>query len=92
MNRVEFHDGRVIAFNGDCLEVVRGLADNSVDSVVTDPPYALVSIMKRFGKTALGDGTDTSDRSRHAHLRYTPAGAPLMKCTPPTRLANGVWG
>ena len=64
MNRVEFHDGRVIAFNGDCLEVVRGLADNSVDSVVTDPPYALVSIMKRFGKTALGDGTDTSDRSR----------------------------
>lgn len=26
-------------FNGDCLEVMRGMADNSVDAVITDPPY-----------------------------------------------------
>ncbi|HDS1220304.1 TPA: site-specific DNA-methyltransferase [Stenotrophomonas maltophilia] len=26
---------------GDCLEVMRGMADNSVDAVVTDPPYGL---------------------------------------------------
>ena len=26
---------------GDCLEVMRGLPDSSVDSVVTDPPYGL---------------------------------------------------
>lgn len=26
---------------GDCLEVMRGMADNSVDSVVCDPPYGL---------------------------------------------------
>ena len=25
----------------DCLDVLRGMADNSVDSVVTDPPYGL---------------------------------------------------
>ena len=24
---------------GDCLDVLRGMADNSVDAVVTDPPY-----------------------------------------------------
>lgn len=28
-------------FNGDCLEVMAGLADESVDAVVTDPPYGL---------------------------------------------------
>lgn len=28
-------------FHGDCLEVLRGLPDNSVDSVCTDPPYGL---------------------------------------------------
>lgn len=39
---------RVVA--GDCGEVIKTLADNSIDSVVTDPPYALVSITKRFGK------------------------------------------
>lgn len=27
--------------HGDCLEVLRSLEDNSVDSVVTDPPYGL---------------------------------------------------
>lgn len=27
--------------HGDCLEVLRGMDDNSVDSIVTDPPYGL---------------------------------------------------
>lgn len=45
-----FLDGRVVLHAGDCRDVLRGLADASIDSVVTDPPYALVSIVKRFGK------------------------------------------
>jgi len=45
-----FLDGRVSLHGGDAMDVVRGLADNSIDSVCTDPPYALVSIAKRFGK------------------------------------------
>ena len=36
--------------NGDCLEKLRELDDNSVDSIVTDPPYHLTSIVERFGK------------------------------------------
>jgi len=35
---------------GDCIEVLKTLPDNSVDSIVTDPPYHLTSITKRFGK------------------------------------------
>jgi site-specific DNA-methyltransferase (adenine-specific) len=35
---------------GDNREVLANLADASIDSIVTDPPYALVSIVKRFGK------------------------------------------
>lgn len=35
---------------GDSRDVLREFADNSIDSCVTDPPYALVSISKRFGK------------------------------------------
>lgn len=37
-------------FNEDCREATRSLPENSIDSIVTDPPYALVSILKRFGK------------------------------------------
>jgi len=43
------HNGRVTLYGGDNRDALRGMADNSVDSIVTDPPYALVSIVKRFG-------------------------------------------
>lgn len=45
-----FLGDRVRLLCGDCREVIKTLPDNSIDSVVTDPPYALVSIVKRFGK------------------------------------------
>lgn len=35
--------------HGDSRDVLKTMADASVDSVVTDPPYSLVSIVKRFG-------------------------------------------
>lgn len=40
---------RVDVYQGDSREILRVIADCSVDAVVTDPPYALVSIGKRFG-------------------------------------------
>ena len=42
----------VTVIHGDSREKLRDLADASVDAVVTDPPYALVSITKRWS----GDG------------------------------------
>lgn len=36
--------------NGDCLEELDKLDENSIDAIVTDPPYGLTSITKRFGK------------------------------------------
>ena len=35
--------------NADSLEHLKTLEDNKFDSVVTDPPYHLASIVKRFG-------------------------------------------
>lgn len=34
--------------HGDCLEVMRGMADSSVDAVITDPPYGTGKLNK-FG-------------------------------------------
>ena len=34
--------GRAMSYEviqGDCLEVMRGMADNSIDAIITDPPY-----------------------------------------------------
>lgn len=47
--RQDFLDGKITLYHGDNRDVLRQLPDSSIDSVVTDPPYALVSIVKRFG-------------------------------------------
>ncbi|WLB14801.1 DNA methyltransferase (plasmid) [Bradyrhizobium elkanii] len=59
-----FLDGRVTLHAGDSREVLKTIPDCSIDSIVTDPPYALVSIVKRFGNTKESDDTKTSARVR----------------------------
>jgi site-specific DNA-methyltransferase (adenine-specific) len=49
MTTETFLDGRVTLHSGDCLDVLARLDECSIDSVVTDPPYHLTSIVKRFG-------------------------------------------
>ena len=41
MNTLQLH-------HGDCLEVMRAMPSNSVDSIVTDPPYGLSFMGKRW--------------------------------------------
>lgn len=38
----------VLVHQADCLEILRGMADNSVHSIVTDPPYGLSFMGKRW--------------------------------------------
>lgn len=45
-----FLGGRVTLHCGDSRELLRAIPDASIHAVVCDPPYALVSIGKRFGK------------------------------------------
>jgi DNA modification methylase len=45
-----FLNGKITLHRGDCLEVLPLLEANSIDSCVTDPPYHLTSIVKRFGQ------------------------------------------
>ena len=40
MNReVYYQDKRVALYNADCSDILKGLADQSIDLLVTDPPY-----------------------------------------------------
>ena len=46
---------RVNLYKGDCLEVMKSMSDNSIDSIITDPPYGTTAciwdiIMIGFGK------------------------------------------
>jgi site-specific DNA-methyltransferase (adenine-specific) len=46
---IELADGRLQVFGGDSREVLKTFAPDTFDSIVTDPPYSLASIVKRFG-------------------------------------------
>lgn len=68
MTVTEFLDGRVLLHAGDCLDVLSAMPENSVDAVVTDPPYHLTSIVERFGSadakpTKAAGATDVYKRS-----------------------------
>ena len=56
--------------HADCRDAIRLLADASVDSVVTDPPYSLQTINKRFAKV----GRDDKTWSRSGPHQRTAAG------------------
>lgn len=45
-----FLDGRVTVHQGDARDILKTIPDDSIDAIVTDPPYAFESIVKRFGK------------------------------------------
>ena len=47
-DKVEIGKGNFI-YNGDNIQVLKTLPDNSVDSVVTDPPYGLKFLKKKLG-------------------------------------------
>lgn len=38
---IAYQDDTITLHHGDCIEVMRALPDNSIDSIVTDPPYGL---------------------------------------------------
>lgn len=51
MKRFDLH-------HGDCIEVMRGMADASVDSIVTDPPYELGFMGKSWDASGIAYNVD----------------------------------
>ena len=45
---MEFKNERYRLMLGDCLDVMKSMPDNSVDSIVTDPPYGLSFMGKKW--------------------------------------------
>jgi DNA modification methylase len=48
-----FHDGKVTLHAGNCLDVLKAMPENSIDAVVTDPPYGLEFMNKDWDKPSL---------------------------------------
>jgi len=56
---VHYRSEGVELHHGDCLGVLAGLPDNSIDAVVTDPPYGLDFMGKHWDTGAVAFNPDT---------------------------------
>ncbi len=66
-----YADDTVTLHHGDCIEVMRGMADASVDAIVTDPPYGLEFMGKEWdapwkdSRAKFRDSSEVDDDSAH---------------------------
>jgi len=56
---MELANGRVVLRAGDCLEILASLPENSIDAVVTDPPYELGFMGKSWDASGIAFCHDT---------------------------------
>lgn len=63
-----FLNGRITLHCGDCLDVLATLQENSIDSCVTDPPYHLTSIQKRFANAKAETEDYAVNKSKSAYM------------------------
>jgi DNA modification methylase len=54
----QFHDGKVVLWRGDCLDLLPTIASESVDAVVTDPPYGIKFMSKEWDKDNIAFRTE----------------------------------
>ena len=60
--------------NADCIEHLKTIEDNYFDSVVTDPPYHLTSIVKRFGPGQKGINNQDTKMGRNGPYHRAATG------------------
>ena len=58
MSLMQWDDGRIRLMPGDCRRLIASLPDNSVDSVVTDPPYEIGFMNRGFDRTGIAFDVD----------------------------------
>jgi len=77
---------------GDCLEVLKTIPDNSIDAVITDPPYGLGFMNKEWDSPEKLRQLTQREQERSAERKAegkSPTDAPFSKSVPPGLAIKG---
>ena len=77
---------------GDCLEVLKTIPDNSIDAVITDPPYGLGFMNKEWDSPEKLRALTQREQDRSAERKAegkSPTDAPFSKSVPPGLAIKG---
>lgn len=84
-----YEEAGVTVFHGDCIEVMRGLPDASIDAVVTDPPYGLEFMGKEWdGADGFRRSLNEADVGRDSVFGRTSQKAPEYRTKPAGKVAQ----
>lgn len=76
MEQYKIEDIKNTIIQGDCLEVMKKIPDNSIDTIITDPPYGLEFFGKDWDKFKNGKniaGGNTGKGTPYARNRPAPS-------------------
>lgn len=62
MKHLRAKNGKIDLYRGDCLEVLGRIKENSVDSVICDPPYELGFMGLKWDSTGVAFQKDTWEK------------------------------
>lgn len=68
-----FEKDGIKLINGDCLTEIEKLDDESIDLVLTDPPYFIDKLDDKWSST------DVNNDSKNSHIRHLPKGMNFSK-------------
>lgn len=69
MTTPHYQDADVTVYHGDCIEVLKGLPDASIDAVVTDPPYGIAFMGKAWDQPGVYGSTRKNGTPGKAHRK-----------------------
>lgn len=81
-----------VVVHGDCIEVMRGMEAESVDAIVTDPPYGLEFMGKEWDRFRVDDPGTNRHRGEYAGVQGFLGGGDGTHAARSTRAAVGFGG
>ena len=70
------NESKVELILGDCLEVMKGMPDKSVDAVITDPPYGIADVW--VGGESANHGWSNAGRQKTKRNRWDKKPASIV--------------
>ena len=64
---------RIVIVNNDCMEELDKLEDNSIDCVITDPPYFIDKLDNKWSAEDIGNS------KKNSHIKHLPKGMKFDK-------------
>ena len=62
----KFKNGDIKIINGECIDVLKKLKDNSIDCCITDPPYFIDKLDNKWNSHKM------TERKTNSHIKHLP--------------------